>query len=96
MIPFAREIMRVALDLAEIDIATLPLNGNLYPARKGWTEATTVPRDVTARFTDVWNPGGIAIRTGKGLGVLDLDRNHADGADGSPLAFVWGSTRARV
>jgi hypothetical protein len=82
MIPFAREILRVALDLAEIDIPTLPLNGKLLPARSGWTEATTDPRDVTARFIDVWNPGGIAIRTGKRLGVLDLDRNHADGADG--------------
>jgi hypothetical protein len=82
MTPFAREILRAALDCAEIGIPTLPLNRDLYPARKGWTEANTDPRDVTARFTAVWNACGIAARTGKGLGVLDLDRGHADGADG--------------
>jgi hypothetical protein len=82
MTPFHREMLRAALDCAEIAIPTLPLNRDLYPARKGWTEAKTDPCDVTARFVDVWNIGGIAARTGKGLGVLDLDRGHADGADG--------------
>lgn len=82
MTSFAHNLTRAALDLAEIGIPTLPLNGKLLPARPGWTQAKADPRDVAARFGDVWNPGGIAIRTGKGLGVLDLDRNHADGADG--------------
>jgi len=74
--------LRAALAFAEIGLRPIPLDARLLPARKGWTTATADPRDVAARFADVWNPGGVALVTGAGVGAVDLDRGHPDGADG--------------
>ena len=74
--------LRAALAFAEIGLRAIPLNARLLPARKGWTTATADPRDVAARFADVRNPGGVALVTGAGVGAVDLDRGHPDGADG--------------
>ncbi len=77
-------LARAALDLARIGLPPVPaIAQDKRPALKGWRErARCDPQAVVDLFVDAPRADGLAIATGAGIFVLDLDRNHASGADG--------------
>jgi hypothetical protein len=53
------------------------------PALKGWrARASLDPVQTAALFAEAQHADAVGIATGEGVFVIDLDRNHADGADG--------------
>jgi len=77
-------LVSAALDLANRGLRPTPMvTCEKRPALKGWqTRASHNPEQVEALFVRTPRADGLAIVTGDGLFVLDLDRNHAGGADG--------------
>jgi hypothetical protein len=53
------------------------------PALKGWrARASLDPEQTAALFAEAQHANAIGVTTGEGVFVIDLDRNHGDGADG--------------
>ncbi|MGE0829852.1 MAG: bifunctional DNA primase/polymerase [Hyphomonadaceae bacterium] len=53
------------------------------PALKGWrARASLDPAQTAAHFAEAQHADAIGVATGEGVFVIDLDRNHGDGADG--------------
>lgn len=77
-------LLRAALDLAVIGLGAVPtIAAEKRPALKGWRKRASIDLDaVETLFTDAPHATGLAITTGGGVFVIDLDRGHADGADG--------------
>ncbi len=81
-----------ALELAALGFRPVPtVASDKRPALRGWRElASCDPQAVAAMFANAPRADGLAVATGAGVFVIDLDRNHGDGADGiaSFAAFV--------
>ena len=73
-------IPKAALELSALGYPAIPLRATRVPMLRAWQSVSADPRETRYRFQ---RPGvrGIAIVT-RGALVLDLDRGHADGADG--------------
>jgi hypothetical protein len=80
----ASALARAALDLARLGLRPVPMIArDKRPALKGWRErASCDPQAVTALFADAPRATGLAIATGVGTFVLDVDRNHKSDVDG--------------
>jgi hypothetical protein len=78
--PPQHSILAAALKLSDLGYAVVPLNAARVPMLKAWPHVSADPRETRYRFQrqDV---RGIAVVT-RGALVLDLDRGHANGADG--------------
>lgn len=77
-------IINGALDLARRGLRPIPMFAcDKRPALRGWRALTTTdPDKVASLFERAPRADGLAIATGDGVFVLDLDRNHGGGADG--------------
>jgi hypothetical protein len=78
--PRQNSILAAALELSALGYPAIPLSAARVPMLKAWPNVSADPRETRYRFQ---RPGvhGIAIVT-RGAPVLDLDRKHANGADG--------------
>lgn len=78
------ELLTAAVALAEAGLRPVPVRTDKKrPAQKGWSaRATSEPGEQRRVFASAWNADAIGVATGEGLFVLDLDRNHDNGADG--------------
>lgn len=79
-----RDLIAAALALARIGLRPVPMiAAQKRPALKGWRErASCEPQAVANFFTDAPNATGLAVASGAGALVIDLDRNHTADADG--------------
>ena len=79
-----QRLLRHALALASVGLRPIPMEGkSKRPARKGWRDAAALdPGAIAAAFEAAPYADAIGIATGRGVFVIDLDRNHKDGADG--------------
>ncbi|ANP44463.1 bifunctional DNA primase/polymerase [Candidatus Viadribacter manganicus] len=77
-------LLASAIKLAALGLRPVPMiAGDKRPALKGWRERESCNAEaVAALFADAPRASGLAIATGAGVVVIDLDRNHASGADG--------------
>ena len=77
-------LMRQALALASVGLKPVPMDaGSKRPSRKGWRDAASLdPAAIAAAFHAAPYADALGVATGGGVFVIDLDRNHADGADG--------------
>jgi len=77
-------LLRDALALAAIGLAPVPMNAHgKRPIQKGWQELVSLDAEnIAANFSSAPHADGLAIATGNGFFVVDLDRNHSNGADG--------------
>ena len=73
-------ILAAALELSTLGYPAIPLSTTRVPMLRAWPNVSADPRETRYRFQrpDV---RGIAVVT-RGVLVLDLDRGHANGADG--------------
>lgn len=74
-------VLGAALALAELGYTAVPLNAARKPILKGWPSASAGPAETRERFVQ-HRAAGLAIVMRHPLLVLDLDRGHADAADG--------------
>ncbi|MCX7358953.1 MAG: bifunctional DNA primase/polymerase [Alphaproteobacteria bacterium] len=77
-------LLASAIKLAALGLRPVPMiAADKRPALKGWRERESCNAEaVAALFADAPRASGLAIATGAGVVVIDLDRNHASGADG--------------
>lgn len=77
-------LARAARALASAGFKPVPMLSHAKrPALKGWRQRASLDAAEVARtFADAPHADGIAIATGDGVSVVDLDRGHGDGADG--------------
>lgn len=82
--PTHSQLVSAALALARLGLRPAPMIAAAKrPARKGWRQAlSNCPDAVRAAFAHASHADGLAIATGAGLFVIDLDRHHGDGVDG--------------
>ncbi len=73
-------ILQAALELSALGYPTIPLSAARRPMLKAWPSVSADPRETRFRFQGV-TAGGIAV-VARGIVVLDLDRGHANLADG--------------
>ena len=73
-------ILAAALELSTLGYPAIPLSATRVPMLRAWPNVSADPRETRYRFLrpDI---RGIAVVT-RGALVLDLDRGHANGADG--------------
>lgn len=73
-----------ALALARVGLRPVPmLASQKRPALKGWRERATLdPGAIERLFAEAAHATGLAIASGEGVLVIDLDRNHSGDADG--------------
>lgn len=78
------ELIRYALALSSHGLKPVPMIAqNKRPAIKGWRDAASLDSDaIASAFNAAPYADALGIATGAGVFVIDLDRNHADGADG--------------
>lgn len=78
------ELLSHALALASIGLKPVPMRTQgKRPARKGWREAASLDLDlIAAAFNAAPYADALGVATGGGVFVIDLDRNHKNGADG--------------
>lgn len=78
------ELLSHAWALASIGLKPVPMRTQgKRPARKGWREAASLdPDTIAAVFNAAPYADALGVATGGGVFVIDLDRNHKDGADG--------------
>ncbi len=78
------DLLRAALKLAGAGLRPVPMRTSAKrPALRGWREATSLDADaVAATFQTARYADGLAIATGGGVFVVDLDRGHARDVDG--------------
>lgn len=78
------DLLQAALDLARLGLRPVPMIAHAKcPALKGWRERASLdPQAVADLFADASHATGLAVATGCGVFVVDLDRHHANGADG--------------
>ncbi len=78
------ELLSHARALASIGLKPVPMRAqSKRPARKGWREAASLDLDAIATaFNAAPYADALGVATGGGVFVIDLDRNHKDGADG--------------
>lgn len=77
-------LLQAALDLARAGLAPVPMYAaRKCPALKGWRARTSLDDEaIRAAFATAPHADAIGIAAGGGLFVVDLDRNHGNGADG--------------
>lgn len=77
-------IAQAACALLACDLRPVPMiAAKKCPALKGWPARTALdPAQTAALFAEAQHADAIGIATGEGVFVIDLDRNHGDGADG--------------
>jgi len=77
-------MMRYALALGAAGLKPVPMDArSKRPARKGWREGASLEPDaIAAAISAAPYADALGIATGGGVFVIDLDRNHGDGADG--------------
>lgn len=78
------ELLHHALALALVGLKPVPMIAQRKrPARKGWREAASLDQhNIVAAFSAAHYADGLGVATGDGVFVIDLDRDHKDGADG--------------
>jgi hypothetical protein len=78
------EFARTARTLLACGLRPVPMHAaTKRPALKGWRERASLdPAQTAALFAEAKHADAIGIATGCGVFVVDLDRNHGDGADG--------------
>lgn len=78
------EIAQAACALLACGLRPVPMiAAKKCPALKGWrARASLDPAQTAALFAEAQHADAIGVATGEGVFVIDLDRNHADGADG--------------
>lgn len=79
------ELLSHALALASIGLKPVPMRSkDKCPARKGWREAASLDLDTITSAFNTAPPfaDALGVATGGGVFVIDLDRNHKNGADG--------------
>jgi hypothetical protein len=78
------ELLDIAMRLAAHGLRPLPaIAAERHPMLRAWhRRATLDPTAIERMFRAARKADGIALATGCGLLVLDLDRNHGDDADG--------------
>lgn len=79
------ELLSHALALASLGLKPVPMRSqDKRPARKGWREAASLDLDTITSAFNTAPPyaDALGVATGGGVFVIDLDRNHKDGADG--------------
>lgn len=78
------EIAQAACALLACDLRPVPMiAAKKCPALKGWpARAALDPAQTAALFAEAQHADALGIATGEGVFVIDLDRNHGDGADG--------------
>lgn len=79
-----RAVLDAALAYAALGFAPVPMvTGLKRPAMRGWRgTASCDEASVRAAFRAAPHADGLAIATGGGVLVIDLDRNHASDANG--------------
>lgn len=77
-------LLASALELAALGLRPVPMvAADKRPALRGWRErASCDARATESIFSDAPHATGLAIATGYGMFVIDLDRNHEGDADG--------------
>ncbi len=77
-------LMRHALALASVGLKPVPMDArSKRPARKGWRDAASLdPTAIVAAFHAAPYADAFGVATGGGVFVIELDCNHADGANG--------------
>ena len=78
------EIAQSACALLACGLRPVPMiAAKKCPALKGWrVRASFDAAQTAAHFGEAQHADAIGIATGEGVFVIDLDRNHGDGADG--------------
>lgn len=93
-------LLASALELAALGLRPVPMIAAYKrPALKGWRERASCDADaVAALFAEPHHATGLAIASGAGVLVLDLDRNHVSGVDGvqSFAALIAEHARGEV
>ncbi len=79
-----RRLLEAARELAALGFTAVPMiAAQKRPALKGWREAAADPARALAAVEAATWADALAIATGGGLLVLDVDGGHADNADGA-------------
>lgn len=78
------EIAQAACALLACGLRPVPMvAAKKCPALKGWrARASLEPAQTAAMVEEAQHADAIGVATGEGVFVIDMDRNHGDGADG--------------